>query len=56
MDKEEDYAMWYGLDYHDPALHKESVYGLPELFRDDIKREKNQLGIQAVIQQVWHLA
>lgn len=40
LDKEEDYAMWYGLDYHDPALHKESVYGLPELFREDIKGKK----------------
>lgn len=35
--KESDYQQWYKLDYHDKELHKEAVYGLPELFRETIK-------------------
>ncbi len=34
LEQEEDYKTWYGLDYSYPELHKEAVYGLPELFRD----------------------
>lgn len=32
-----DYQEWYHLNYNDPELHKEAVYGLPELFADAIK-------------------
>ena len=37
LDKEEDYQKWYGLDYNLPELHKNQVYGLPEVNRDKIK-------------------
>lgn len=40
LDEEADYAQWYQLHYQDPQLHQESVYGLPELFREDIKGKK----------------
>jgi N-acetyl-gamma-glutamyl-phosphate reductase len=30
------YARWYGEEHRAPALLAEAVYGLPELFRDDI--------------------
>lgn len=40
LNQEEDYATWYQLQYKDKALHEESVYGLPELFRDQIKGKK----------------
>ena len=36
LDKEEDYQKWYGLDYNLPELHKNQVYGLPEVNRDAI--------------------
>ncbi len=32
--EESDYKQWYGLDFQEPALHKQAVYGIPELFRD----------------------
>jgi N-acetyl-gamma-glutamyl-phosphate reductase len=32
------YAKWYGLEHADPARLAEAVYGLPELYRDRIKR------------------
>lgn len=35
--KESDYRAWYKLNYQDPDLHRLSVYGLPELFREEIK-------------------
>lgn len=38
--KESDYQQWYHLSYQDPALHTQAVYGLPELFREDIKKAK----------------
>jgi N-acetyl-gamma-glutamyl-phosphate reductase len=31
------YRLWYGQDHADPALLGEAVYGLPELFRDEIR-------------------
>lgn len=37
LDKEEDYKKWYGLDYHEKALHEKQVYGLPEVNREKIK-------------------
>lgn len=38
LDEESDYNTWYGCTYTHPALHEQAVYGLPELFRDDIRR------------------
>ena len=35
-----DYKEWYKLDYNDQQLHDAQVYGLPELFRDQIKGHK----------------
>ena len=32
-----EYAKWYGLEHADPANLKDAVYGLPELYRDDIR-------------------
>ena len=32
-----EYAQWYGLEHADPAARKDAVYGLPELFRDEIR-------------------
>lgn len=40
LEKEEDYKEWYGLDYVYPELHEKAVYGLPELFREDIKKTR----------------
>ena len=34
---EQDYREWYKLDYHDSELHELAVYGLPELYRAQIK-------------------
>ena len=33
---EADYREWYGGEYRFPALHEQAVYGLPELFREEI--------------------
>lgn len=40
LENEEDYAEWYGGSYADKDLHKQAVYGLPELFREEIKNAK----------------
>ena len=32
-----EYAKWYGLEHADPANLKDAVYGLPELYRDEIR-------------------
>lgn len=37
---ENDYIKWYGGEYSDKQLHAGAVYGLPELFRDEIKTAK----------------
>lgn len=37
---ENDYQQWYQLNYHETDLHQEQVYGLCELFRDEIKKHK----------------
>ncbi len=37
LESEEEYKEWYGGTFLDKNLHKEAVYGLPELFRDEIK-------------------
>lgn len=34
------YERWYGKAHDAPALQKIAVYGLPELYRDEIKRAK----------------
>lgn len=33
----DEYAKWYGLDHADPEHLKDAVYGLPELYRDEIR-------------------
>ena len=37
LSKEEDYRQWYGGEYHEPALHRMAVYGLPELLYKEIQ-------------------
>lgn len=37
LDSEAEYTKWYGKEYKYPALHKKSVYSIPELHRDSIK-------------------
>lgn len=37
---EEEYEEWYGAGFKDKALHGEAVYGLPELYRNEIKGKK----------------
>jgi N-acetyl-gamma-glutamyl-phosphate reductase len=32
-----EYAKWYGIEHPDPQRIEEAVYGLPELYRDQIK-------------------
>ena len=31
------YARWYGHEHHAPELQREAVYGLVEVYRDEIK-------------------
>lgn len=38
LDDPEQYTHWYGCEVLHPQLHKRAVYGLPELFRNDIRR------------------
>lgn len=40
LDSEEEYKEWYGCEFTDKSLHNEAVYGLPELFRENIKGKK----------------
>lgn len=37
LESESDYGEWYGGKYVDKKLHDEAVYGIPELFRDEIR-------------------
>ncbi len=37
---EETFKAWYGKSYEYPAVHAESVYGLPELNRDAIRKAR----------------
>ena len=37
LESEEEYTEWYGGTFIDKELHAQSVYGLPEFFRDKIK-------------------
>lgn len=38
LSSEEEYKKWYGKDFTAPELHKKSVYGLPELNKEKIKK------------------
>lgn len=38
LESEEEYEQWYGGKFLDEDLHKQAVYGLPELFRENIKK------------------
>ncbi|MFI3205664.1 MAG: N-acetyl-gamma-glutamyl-phosphate reductase [Clostridia bacterium] len=40
LESEEEYKEWYGCEFTDKELHKKAVYGMPELFRDNIKDTK----------------
>ena len=40
LEKEEDYQEWYGGTFLDKELHRQAVYALPELFRDQIKGKR----------------
>ena len=40
LESEEEYTEWYGGTFLDKKLHEQSVYGLPEFFRDKIKGKK----------------
>ena len=37
LSSEDEYEEWYGKKFAEPALHSESIYGLPELNREKIK-------------------
>ncbi|EHI97815.1 N-acetyl-gamma-glutamyl-phosphate reductase [Clostridium sp. DL-VIII] len=37
LSSEDEYEEWYGKKFTQPALHSESIYGLPELNREKIK-------------------
>jgi N-acetyl-gamma-glutamyl-phosphate reductase len=37
LEKEEDYQNWYGESFLDEEMHKQAVYGLCELFRQEIR-------------------
>ena len=40
LSNEEDYKLWYGKNFSKPEIHKDSIYGLPELNREKIKNCK----------------
>lgn len=40
LENGETYTQWYGKDYIYPELHEKSVYGLSEIYREDIKKAK----------------
>ena len=40
LEREAEYQEWYGNSFLDPALHEKAVYGLPELFREQIRGKK----------------
>ena len=40
LESEDEYQEWYGGSFTDKALHNEAVYGLPELFREQIKGKR----------------
>ncbi|MBC8533354.1 N-acetyl-gamma-glutamyl-phosphate reductase [Yeguia hominis] len=40
LQEESEYHAWYGGDYRFPELHARAVYGLPELFREEIRGKR----------------
>lgn len=40
LKKESEYEKWYGGKFINKELHEKAVYGLPEFFREDIKKTK----------------
>lgn len=40
LSSEDEYKFWYERSFSHPELHKESVYGLPELNKEKIKKSK----------------
>lgn len=40
LSSEEDYKLWYNREFSHPDLHNQSVYGLPELNKEQIKTSK----------------
>ncbi len=40
LDDVETYERWYGMDHSDPGNIPNAVYGIPELYRDDIRRSQ----------------
>ncbi len=40
LESEEEYQEWYGGKFLDKELHQKAVYGLPELFRENIRGKK----------------
>ena len=40
LKSEDEYTEWYGGTFLDKKLHEQSVYGLPEFFRDSIKGKR----------------
>lgn len=40
LESEDEYEEWYGGTFLDKELHKKAVYGLPELFRENIKGKR----------------
>ena len=40
LDSEDEYQQWYGKPFAHPALHQDAVYGLPELFREELRGKK----------------
>ncbi|WP_411678057.1 N-acetyl-gamma-glutamyl-phosphate reductase [Caproicibacter sp.] len=40
LKNEEDYQKWYNGTFAHPELHEQAAYGLPELFREEIREKK----------------
>lgn len=40
FDREEDYTQWYQIAYSNQEVHHLAVYGLPELFRESIRKAR----------------
>ena len=40
LEDEEEYIKWYGNKFKDTLLHKQAVYGLSELFREEIRKSR----------------
>jgi N-acetyl-gamma-glutamyl-phosphate reductase len=40
LQDEDSYKKWYGLSYKHKALHNKAQYGLPELYKEQIKQSK----------------